>query len=84
MRWNSCFRSGGNRWGSAEERAPSPPRPVSARERARSAVTKRIRADIARIAAFNSELGAHLAATIVTGQVCSYQPDRDTAVNWDL
>jgi hypothetical protein len=53
-------------------------------ERARSAVTKRIRAEIVRLDAVHPDLGRHLAATIVTGRVCSYQPERNPAIIWDL
>ena len=49
-------------------------------EKARSAVTWRIRNAIARIEQSHPCLGAHLSNAIKTGTVCSYHPDRD--INW--
>lgn len=49
-------------------------------EKARSAVTWRIRSAIARIESHHPQLGAHLSNAIKTGSFCSYQPDRD--LNW--
>jgi hypothetical protein len=51
-------------------------------ERARSAVTQRIRDAITRIDALHPDLGAHLRRSIRTGTFCSYQPDRPA--KWDL
>jgi len=45
-------------------------------EKARSAVTWRIRSAIARIESQHPRLGAHLSNAIKTGSFCSYQPDR--------
>ena len=53
-------------------------------ERARSAVGKRIRAEIKRIRAAHPALGRHLAATISTGYFCAYEPEHDAAVTWEL
>lgn len=53
-------------------------------ERARSAVGKRIRAEIKRIRGAHPALGRHLAATISTGYFCAYEPERDTVVKWEL
>jgi hypothetical protein len=53
-------------------------------ERARSAVGKRIRAEIKRIRSAHPTLGLHLLATITTGYFCSYQPERDVVVKWEL
>ena len=53
-------------------------------ERARSAVGKRIRAEIKRIRSVHPALGRHLAATVTTGYFCAYNPDRDDAVKWEL
>jgi hypothetical protein len=53
-------------------------------ERARSAVGKRIRAEIKRIRDAHPALGRHLAATIATGYFCAYEPERDVAVEWAL
>jgi TolB-like protein/tetratricopeptide (TPR) repeat protein len=49
-------------------------------EKARSALTWRIRNAIARIEQHHPLLGAHLSNAIKTGILCSYQPDRE--VNW--
>jgi TolB-like protein len=46
-------------------------------EKARSAVTWRIRSAIAKIESCHPQLGAHLSNAIKTGSFCSYQPDRD-------
>jgi TolB-like protein len=46
-------------------------------EKARSAVTWRIRNAIARIEQDHPLLGAHLSNAIKTGILCSYQPDRE-------
>jgi hypothetical protein len=50
--------------------------------RARKAVTSRIRDTIARIAKEHSALGLHLENAIRTGVFCSYQPDR--SLGWVL
>ncbi|KJK48223.1 hypothetical protein UK23_17680 [Lentzea aerocolonigenes] len=47
----------------------------SASERARTAVTARIRATIDRIARAHPELGRHLRASVRTGTVCVYEPE---------
>jgi predicted ATPase len=49
-------------------------------ERARSAVTQRVRATIRRIGDAHPELGRHLAASVTTGSYCSYRPERP--VQW--
>tara|TARA_R110002167_G_scaffold134051_7_gene319384 strand:- start:3527 stop:5293 length:1767 start_codon:yes stop_codon:yes gene_type:complete len=49
-------------------------------EKARSAITWRIRNAIARIEQHHPILGAHLSNAIKTGTLCSYKPDRD--INW--
>jgi hypothetical protein len=51
-------------------------------ERARSAVTKRIKEGIHRIADVIPPLGRHLAARIKTGYFCSYNPHPDRPVAW--
>ncbi|MDY7101513.1 MAG: hypothetical protein S0880_10030 [Actinomycetota bacterium] len=48
-------------------------------ERARSAVTQRIRSAIRRIGSLHPELGQHLRNSVRTGHFCSYEPDRDIA-----
>lgn len=50
----------------------------TAAERARKAVTARIRDAIRRIADAHPELGAHLDRTIRTGTTCRYEPDQGT------
>ena len=51
-------------------------------ERARKAVTARLRDTIRRITAVLPELGAHLDRSIVTGNYCRYQPTE--RLTWDL
>jgi integrase len=51
-------------------------------ERARSAVTKRIKEAIGRIGEVIPPLGRHLAARIKTGYFCSYNPHPDRPVAW--
>jgi multidrug resistance efflux pump len=49
-------------------------------EKARSAVTWRIRSAIAKIESYHPQLGAHLSNAIKTGSFCCYQPERN--LNW--
>ncbi len=51
-------------------------------ERARKAVSARIRDSIKRLAAVHPELAAHLAESITTGRTCAYRPA--PARNWRL
>jgi len=51
-------------------------------ERARSAVTKRIKESINRISEVIPSLGRHLAVRIKTGYFCSYNPHPDRPVIW--
>jgi hypothetical protein len=51
-------------------------------ERARCAVTKRVKQAIQRIGDANSLLGHHLTARIRTGYFCSYNPHPDRPVAW--
>ncbi|PWT95421.1 MAG: hypothetical protein C5B52_17910 [Bacteroidetes bacterium] len=51
-------------------------------EKARSAVTWRIRKAIARIESLHPTLGAHLSNSIKTGTFCSYSPESD--ISWEL
>jgi hypothetical protein len=51
-------------------------------ERARKAVTARLRDTIGRIEAALPELGSHLDRSIVTGRYCRYQPSEP--LTWDL
>lgn len=46
-------------------------------EKARSAVTWRVRNAIARIEQYHPMLGAHLSNAVKTGTLCSYRPDRE-------
>jgi hypothetical protein len=55
-----------------------------AAERARIAVTKRVKAAIQRIASGNPELGRYLSITIKTGIFCAYMPDAMYALTWFL
>lgn len=54
----------------------------SAVERARTAVTWRIRSAVRKIAAAHPALGRHLETAIRTGTYCTYRPDR--AVDWSV
>ena len=51
-------------------------------ERARSAVTQRVRAAIRQLDGLHPALGRHLHASIKTGLYCSYQPERPTV--WEI
>ena len=51
-------------------------------ERARLAVTKRIKAAIDRIRHANPALARHLAGAITTGYFCSYAPKADSPASW--
>jgi tetratricopeptide (TPR) repeat protein len=55
---------------------------ASAAERARQSVTKAIRDALARIAASDEALGAHLSRSVRTGLYCVYEPDPDAAPHW--
>jgi hypothetical protein len=54
----------------------------SATERARSAVTWRIRSAIRKVAAVHPSLGRHLENSVRTGTYCAYSPERP--VSWGL
>jgi predicted ATPase len=62
--------------------ARQPRRHVDTAERARSAVTQRIRGSIKRIEAAHPQLGAHLRHAVTTGMFCSYRPE--TPVQWSV
>jgi hypothetical protein len=51
-------------------------------ERARQAVTKAIKAALARIEAAHPELGRHLNVTVRRGYFCSYTPDPRHPIEW--
>jgi hypothetical protein len=50
----------------------------TAAERARKAVTARIRDAIRRVTSVHPDLGSHLDRTIRTGTTCRYEPDRSS------
>ena len=58
-------------------------RAASHSERARTAVTKAIKAALEKIAERHPELGAHLSATIRRGYACAYVPDPRVPVEWE-
>ena len=51
-------------------------------ERARSAVTKRIKSSIKRIGEAIPSLGSHLATRVKTGYFCSYNPPPERSLAW--
>jgi hypothetical protein len=51
-------------------------------ERARSAVTKTIKAAIRRLGTYDAALAFHLGATVKTGYVCAYTPDPGRRIRW--
>jgi predicted ATPase/class 3 adenylate cyclase len=57
-------------------------RHVDTTERARSAVTQRIRGSIKRIETAHAHLGAHLRSSIQTGTFCCYRPE--TPTHWSV
>ena len=57
-------------------------RPGSQAERARSAVTKRLKDSIHKITEAMPALGRHLCARVKTGYFCSYNPHPDRPVRW--
>jgi hypothetical protein len=59
-------------------------RASSEAERARSAVTKRIKDAIKRIEKTIPALGSHLSARVKTGYYCSYNPHPDRPVPWEF
>jgi hypothetical protein len=57
-------------------------RGVDSAERARSAVTHRIRSTIRHLDSVHPQLAAHLRASITTGHYCSYRPEHP--VDWHV
>jgi tetratricopeptide (TPR) repeat protein len=53
-------------------------------ERARSAVTKRIRDTLRRIQEENAPLGRHFAQTVQTGYFCAYAPPSQERIHWSF
>jgi hypothetical protein len=54
----------------------------SSAERARSAVTYRVRAAIKKVGELHPELGRHLTNAVRTGTWCAYRPERD--IDWTV
>ena len=59
-----------------------PRRSNSSAERARVSVTKAIKSALKRITAVDAILGAHLSATVRTGNFCCYVPDPLAEIDW--
>ena len=57
-------------------------RTPTAADRARSAVTHRLRSTIERVASLDPALGRHLETSITTGTYCSYRPD--PPIEWQV
>jgi hypothetical protein len=53
-------------------------------EAARVAVTKRIKAAIAKIGALHRGLGYHLSTAVKTGYACAYLPDPERPIAWTV
>jgi hypothetical protein len=53
-------------------------------QRARLAVTKRIKAALVKIRDANPDLAQHLGTAITTGYFCSYAPKADTPTSWSF
>ena len=68
--------------GRAPGRRQVSPSSSTTAERARSAVTKTIKAAIRRLATHDAALGFHLGATIKTGVMCVYTPDPGRPIRW--
>jgi hypothetical protein len=60
----------------AAGRPPAADGPAEAVERARKAVTNRVRQTLARIASVHEVLGLHLRNAVHTGTHCTYSPER--------
>jgi hypothetical protein len=56
----------------------------AAQQRARSAVSKRIRAAVGRITEHHLALGRHLSACVHTGAECRYSPDPREPQEWTV
>jgi hypothetical protein len=53
-------------------------------ERARLAVTKRVRSAIKQIGEYHAALGYHLSTTVKTGRHCAYLPDPQRPPQWEV
>src|SRR5262245_39665060 len=71
--------AGGGRDPNRRQLSPSSP---TTTERARSAVTKTIKAAIRRLGTQDAALGFYLGATIKTGVLCVYTPDPGRRIRW--
>jgi hypothetical protein len=56
----------------------------SAAERARQSLNKAIKVAIEKITELEPTIGGYLSRTINTGTFCSYQPNPESPVNWDV
>jgi AAA ATPase domain len=56
----------------------------SASERARQSLNKTIKAAIEKITELEPAIGGYLSRTIKTGTFCSYQPNPEFPINWDV
>jgi hypothetical protein len=56
----------------------------SASERARQSLNKTIKAAIEKITELEPTIGGYLSRTIKTGTFCSYQPNPECPINWDV
>lgn len=75
--------SGDRGWPSERAEADTRhPTPDAHAERARSAVSKRIKDALQRIHGHNPGLGRHLARSIKTGRMCGYLPDLVEPITW--
>ena len=68
--------------GCAPGRSQVSPSSSTTAERARSAVTKAIKAAIRQLGMHDAALGFHLGATIKTGVLCVYTPDPGRRIRW--
>lgn len=64
--------------------AQAPTEVASSPERARLAVTKRVRSAIKLIGTYHAALGYHLSTTVKTGQHCAYLPDPQRPPEWQV
>lgn len=74
----SAGRSAAEREHSLDDRPDA-----AARERARVNVTRAVGGALKRIAGHHAALGAHLRATVRTGNVCIYTPDPRLPTRWE-
>ena len=58
--------------------------PITAGERARLAVTQRIKAAVRKIAEHDRSFGHHVSTCIRTGASCVYTPDPENPIAWEI